>query len=129
MGQRFQNLLTALAIFGRHIYPDLVVEDRETGIPLLVADTKYKVGEKVSPEDVNQVLAYSMKLNCTEAILIYPFVTADPYKHDWSGTNVACSCFDLSKSIEEGGELLLDEILGKCTVAWERMAQEGSVLL
>ncbi len=101
------------------ICPDLVVEDAETHISLLVADTKYKLDEKVSQPDVNQVVAYSVKLGCSEAILIYPFVAVNPYNHDWGGTNVRCVAFDLSKDIEDGGKHLLASILKYCSVARE----------
>ncbi|MCD6587449.1 MAG: hypothetical protein J7K88_02765 [Candidatus Fermentibacteraceae bacterium] len=111
-----------------NIKPDLVIENRETGQPLLVADTKYKIGEKVSPDDVYQVLAYSIKLDCSEAVLIYPFVTDNPYNHDWSGTSVRCLSFDLNRSIEEGGEVLLLELLDSCMQANEKRVQEAMIL-
>ncbi|MCK5132826.1 MAG: restriction endonuclease [Candidatus Sabulitectum sp.] len=111
-----------------NIYPDLVIENRETGEPMLVADTKYKIGLKVAPEDVNQVLAYSIKLGCSEAVLIYPFVTENPYSHDWNGTNVRCMEFNLDRSIEEGGEVLLIELLNLCMQANEKRVQETVIL-
>ena len=37
-------------------------------------------------------------------VQIYPFVTENPYSHDWNGTNVKCMEYDLNLSIEEGGE-------------------------
>lgn len=76
---------------------------------------------KVAHADVNQVLAYSIKLGCSEAVLIYPFVTENAYSHDWNGTNVNCIEFDLNRSIEEGGELFLYEIMTKCTEVKEQV--------
>ena len=103
------------------IVPDLVIEDSETHQPLLVADTKYKLGEIVDKPDVYQILAYARKLGCRETVLLYPYEAEKPYNYDWNGTTVHCLSFDLSRSIEEGGEILLSSLLDLCGQASNRI--------
>lgn len=58
--------------------PDLIVWQKGSSIPLLVADTKYKVLETTTaragldPADIYQMLAYTLRLNCSRALLLYP---------------------------------------------------------
>ncbi len=52
--------------------PDLVLFDEATGDPLMVLDTKYKLSDDPSPDDVQQVVFYAQALGCREGVLIYP---------------------------------------------------------
>ena len=61
------------------IIPDLVFQRSESSAPFLVADTKYKSlalaqkpGGGVLAEDVYQMLAYLVRLDCRKGLLIYP---------------------------------------------------------
>jgi 5-methylcytosine-specific restriction enzyme subunit McrC len=110
-----------------NIYPDLIIEDRLTGIPLLVADTKYKNDEKVDQNDVYQVLAYARKLGCTETVLIYPFSIENPYCHDWRGTSTRCESFNLNQNLAEAGEKLFSNIADLSETVRESLFISGKI--
>mgnify|MGYP001306604633 CR=1 FL=1 len=94
------------------IRPDLVVEDSQTGIPVLVADTKYKASDSIDQDDVYQVVAYAQKLSCIEAVLIYPFRSDSRYSYDWNGILTRTVEFDLQQGLDLAGELFLREMFG-----------------
>jgi len=94
------------------IRPDLVVEDSQTGIPVLVADTKYKASDSIDQDDVYQVVAYAQKLSCSEAVLIYPFRSDSRYSYDWNGILTRTVEFDLQQSLDVAGEVFLREMFG-----------------
>jgi 5-methylcytosine-specific restriction enzyme subunit McrC len=54
--------------------PDIVVYDKEFN-PITVLDTKWKNpgGNKPSPEDLRQMLAYNYYQNCRHSSLLYPY--------------------------------------------------------
>ena len=56
------------------VQPDLCFTRAGSPYPLLVADTKYKqLGPTgAPPEDVYQMLAYLLRLNCPRGLLLYP---------------------------------------------------------
>ncbi len=51
---------------------DLLILDRETRKPLFVLDTKYKVPDAPSAQDIHEVRSYAEALGCPEAVLVYP---------------------------------------------------------
>jgi len=57
---------------------DITIYDRQTGAALAVLDTKYKLAEIPSHDDVNQVLAYGMVLKAPVVALVYPMALIDP---------------------------------------------------
>ncbi len=54
-----------------HYQIDMVIYDRQSGQAIAVIDTKYKVPDKASHTDINQVIAYAQFKNAQHAILIY----------------------------------------------------------
>lgn len=51
---------------------DLVLYDARSGRPLCVLDTKYKRATMPASGDIEQIVAYAVSKNCTDAVLIYP---------------------------------------------------------
>ena len=51
---------------------DLAFFDREGKTPLAVVDTKYKLDREPATQDIQQVVAYAVRLGVKKAILIYP---------------------------------------------------------
>jgi 5-methylcytosine-specific restriction enzyme subunit McrC len=51
---------------------DLAVFDRDGGNPLAVIDTKYKLDHEPATGDIQQVVAYAVRLGVDTAILVYP---------------------------------------------------------
>ena len=51
---------------------DILIYEKASEKCLCVLDTKYKAHDSVSPDDYNQVLAYSDAVGCGHAVLVYP---------------------------------------------------------
>jgi len=51
---------------------DMALFERERGTPLAVIDTKYKLDREPAAGDIQQVVAYAVRLGVRVAILVYP---------------------------------------------------------
>jgi 5-methylcytosine-specific restriction enzyme subunit McrC len=89
---------------------DLVIHDRATQEPLCVLDTKYKDAALPSTQDVQQVVAYAEAKGCREAFLVYPSHDARPFEARIGDIRVRSLVFDLSRDLEEAGELFLTQL-------------------
>ena len=94
---------------------DLLVEDRRTGEPLWVLDTKYKTPERPSESDIQQVIAYAAHRNCRAAGLVYPKALNHPIDGHFgdSGIRVRSLTFDLGEDLEANGQRFLGELIGE----------------
>lgn len=58
--------------------PDILFKQRDQPAPVLIADTKYKQLSlnrrfpAIAPEDIYQMLAYSIRYHCSQVLLLYP---------------------------------------------------------
>lgn len=94
---------------------DLLLADAGTGAPLCVLDTKYKIPDQPSMDDIEQVVAYAVANNCTEAILVYPQPLKQKLDVHWGeAVHVRSVVFDLSGDLEGAGKSFLAELLGSC---------------
>lgn len=83
----------------------------EGGTMRAVLDTKYKVADKPSPEDFNQVVVYALSQEVTEAILVYPFLPRGQSNTKVkSGINVRMLGFPLDGDLDQAGHSLLEAI-------------------
>ena len=89
---------------------DLIIYNRETGIPLCVLDTKYKAHSSVSSEDYNQVVAYSDAVGCENAILIFPKKLDHSFNEKPGRIRVKTTIFDIGIEIEKAGEQFLESL-------------------
>ncbi len=79
------------------VVPDLVVRERQSRRPLLVLDTKYKLGATAAPADVYQVAFYASNvLACDTAVLIYPPPLARPLHESLAHVRLRSAWFDLT---------------------------------
>jgi len=90
--------------------PDMILFDVQKNIPVCVLDMKYKIGETVSNEDYNQMIAYADALGCENAILIYPQHLKSPFNVKVKNIRVQSLVFNLGLPIDEGGEIFLREL-------------------
>ena len=51
---------------------DILLRERDTDRPIAVLDTKYKAWDKPKSEDIQQVVAYAVRMGVSQAFLIYP---------------------------------------------------------
>ena len=82
---------------------DLVLYDAETGKALCVLDTKYKINEKPTSDDVAQVVAYAELKDCKNAILIYPITLINPLNESIGSIQVKSMTFLTGGDLEKDG--------------------------
>ncbi|MHA1280063.1 MAG: McrC family protein [Candidatus Helarchaeota archaeon] len=71
-----------------HLRPDIVLQNPISKTNILILDTKYKqlgreyANNKLSPSDIYQMLAYSIRLSCDNVMLIFPQTRIDKIIND-----------------------------------------------
>jgi 5-methylcytosine-specific restriction enzyme subunit McrC len=91
---------------------DLVIRKRDTGTPICLIDTKYKLGEGVNEADIQQVVAYAVELGVREAVLLYPAAKSKPISVKVGEISVEAMGFDVSQAFASSGQALLAKIIG-----------------
>ncbi len=77
---------------------DLALFDGEGKIPLAIIDAKYKLDRQPASEDIQQVVAYAVRLGVATAILIYPREDIDAVALRVGGVAVYSIGLDISKA-------------------------------
>jgi 5-methylcytosine-specific restriction enzyme subunit McrC len=91
---------------------DLSIEDKSTGKTLCVLDTKYKNANRVSPEDVAQIVTYAEIKGTQDGVLVFP-ERADSFLDTVVGSiRVRALAFDISQHPEDAGWGFLKDLLG-----------------
>ncbi|NES73558.1 MAG: restriction endonuclease, partial [Okeania sp. SIO2D1] len=92
---------------------DLVIYEVKTGKVVYILDTKYKLDDKPSTIDINQVVAYATYKNCYSAVLVYPQKLIHPINQFVLKSKVCLRTliFSLDESLEKAGQKFLDELL------------------
>ena len=93
---------------------DLLLADAKTGAAVCVLDTKYKIPDQPSMDDIEQVVAYAVANNCTEAVLVYPQPLKQRLDMRWGGSDVRVRSlvFDLRGDREMAGKAFLSSLRG-----------------
>ncbi len=68
------------ANFQVQINIDILLYDKLSGSPVAVLDTKYKLAERPSDDDIYQIAFYARELQTKRAILVYPTLLAAPFR-------------------------------------------------
>lgn len=89
---------------------DLVVYEKSSGRALLVLDTKYKRDDFPSNPDVQQVVAYAVRVGAKSTALVYPQQPKTPYKTNIGDISVWTVGFDISQSLDEGGAVFMTAV-------------------
>ena len=90
---------------------DLVVCDAINETPLAVLDTKYKVPDSPSADDIAQVIAYAATKQCPEAVLIYPTPLSKPFDEQPSPhIHVRSLQFALDGDLEAAGDAFVQSL-------------------
>ena len=94
---------------------DILLKKQYGGETICVIDTKYKIPEKPSNEDIFQVVAYAVHLGCCQAVLVYPEELAKPADIMVGDVHVRSLAFPLDadnqEEFDERGEELVEGIL------------------
>src|SRR5262249_39804727 len=93
---------------------DLLLRDLKTDQPLAVLDTKYKISDNFSEDDINQVVAYATRMGTDLAILVYPRAH-QALELYYGPITVRSLSFDLSRPLEVAGVAFRDALLSLLT--------------
>jgi 5-methylcytosine-specific restriction enzyme subunit McrC len=92
---------------------DLVVNNLVSGAALAVLDTKYKLDELPSESDVQQVVAYAVRMGVTKALLVYPSRRPENFRAKIGPISVEAVGFDLAADYVEEGQRFRSTLLSK----------------
>ncbi len=90
---------------------DLVLNEASSGKVLAVMDTKYKRVEVPDEADIQQVVAYAVRMGTSRAILIYPSTFTRMLTLQVGNVRVQTLVFDLDGDLNESGELFKKQLL------------------
>ena len=90
--------------------PDLAIYARATNQVRCILDTKYKVIDKPSDDDIAQVIAYAFMKQSPEAVLVYPVQPKVPLDAPSNGIRVRSVSFDLDKDLGQAGQKFLADL-------------------
>lgn len=90
---------------------DLILEDKAMGQTRYVMDTKYKTPDRPSSDDVAQIIAYAVKKECSEAVLIYLEPLKVPLDVKVQNIRVRTLTFAISQELQQGGHAFLQQLL------------------
>ena len=108
---------------------DVLIRDRRTKRYVAVLDTKYKIAERPKETDIQQVVAYAVRMGVNHAFLVYPsmagadvVVTVSPTGEgiDSRAVEVRSLFFDIGSGVEEAGTHFLQALLTTLTPASDR---------
>lgn len=95
---------------------DILLRDVETGRTRFVIDTKYKVPEKPSNDDLYQVVSYAAQQGCDRSVLVYPEELRRPLDAQVGDVRVRSLAFRLDEeelSLDAAGNALLRELFAE----------------
>jgi 5-methylcytosine-specific restriction enzyme subunit McrC len=90
---------------------DLVLFQKQSGMPICVLDTKYKTPDKPSQDDIAQINLYADVMGCKQAILIYPEEISKPMDQVVGGIRIRTATFNIGGDLEKAGKAFLKDIL------------------
>lgn len=90
---------------------DICLRDRATGGCVAVLDTKYKVDEKPSNDDISQVATYAVAKDSECAILVYPQVQSYQAVVTVGPVRVLALGYPIGGDLEDAGEQMLRRLL------------------
>jgi 5-methylcytosine-specific restriction enzyme subunit McrC len=90
---------------------DLVLYQEPDRRVLCVLDTKYKMHEQPSNEDLNQMVVYASLKKCRKAVLIYPSSTILEQTISYPGVDIYPVAFNLQDDIDKAGHDFLSKLM------------------
>ncbi len=93
---------------------------------LAVLDTKYKRGKVPEPNDIQEIVAYTVSMGTENAFLIYPSEITQPFELSVGNIQVRSLIFDINKDLDQSGDAILEQLdsllaeSGDTTIACEK---------
>jgi 5-methylcytosine-specific restriction enzyme subunit McrC len=111
---RTQYVATLDSLGKLHFRIDNVLMHRKTHQVLAVLDTKYKRSKDPDEADIQQIVAYAVRMGVKEGWLIYPSTTTCETELNVGNVVVRTKCFDLSGDLDSEGLKFLNFLLSSC---------------
>ena len=89
---------------------DLVLSDVTSDQVLAVMDTKYKRQQYPEETDIQQIVAYAVRMKTANAFLVYPSTTTQSLSMKVGEVSVQSLSFDIGKEPDEAGRSFLDSL-------------------
>ena len=89
---------------------DLTLYDADSGTCLAVMDTKYKITDTPTSDDVAQIVAYAVARGARTGVLIYPRRLSRPFRAEVGGISVHAVSLPIDGDVEAGGQGFVEEI-------------------
>ena len=89
---------------------DLTLNDADSRTCLAVMDTKYKITDTPTSDNVAQIVAYAVARGARTGVLIYPRRLSRPFRAEVGGISVLAVSFSIDGDVEAGGRRFLEEI-------------------
>jgi 5-methylcytosine-specific restriction enzyme subunit McrC len=100
--------------FGMFVFRiDLVLIDVASDRVFAVLDTKYKRKERPEETDIQQIVAYAVRMNTQKAILIYPSTDTQAVNLTVGEVNICSIIFDIGVDPDEAGRSFLEELMAQ----------------
>lgn len=93
---------------------DLALWEKGSGKYLAVLDTKYKREREPEEGDIQQVVAYAVRMGTAKAFLIYPHTGIHTRSLRVGPVEVEMLAFDLGLDLDRAGGRLVDELKAAC---------------
>jgi 5-methylcytosine-specific restriction enzyme subunit McrC len=108
---QYQASLDESGVFSFRI--DLILRDLSSENVMAVLDTKYKRNNDPEESDIQQIVAYAVRMNTKNAFLIYPSSTTRSVTLHVGHVCVRSLTFDVGIDPDEGGRLFLEKLIEK----------------
>lgn len=100
------------ANFQVQINIDVLLREKSSGAPIAVLDTKYKLAERPSQDDIYQISFYARELQVKRAMLVYPTLLAAPFRMiHGKDIRVESVPFDIGASLDKSGPQFINTLM------------------
>ena len=89
---------------------DLTLHDAESGTCFAMMDTKYKITDTPTSDDVAQIVAYAVARGVRTGVLSYPRHLSHHFRAEVGGISVHAMSFPIDGDVEAGGRGFVEEI-------------------
>jgi 5-methylcytosine-specific restriction enzyme subunit McrC len=89
---------------------DLTFLDADSGSCMAVMDTKYKITDTPTSDDIAQIVAYATAVGARIGVLVYPRRLLHPFRAKVGEISVYSASFPMDGDVEAGGQAFIDEI-------------------
>lgn len=88
---------------------DILIYDKTNNATLYIIDTKYK--NTLVTDDIQQIIAYAVSVNCSQAVLVYPVIINNPVNQQIGNIQIHLLTFALDDNLEKAGQTFLNKLI------------------